>query len=78
MSRLAVEIANPVPGGMRFTRRPEHFINAGLAVMDRGKLRFHETYHKEVEQIRTDSDVHYWNGSSRRKGAMYLPGQVRC
>lgn len=78
MSRLAVEIDNPVPGGMRFTRRPEHFIQAGLAEMRGHKLHFHETYHKEVERIRTDSDVHYWNGSSKRKGAMYLPGQVRC
>ncbi len=73
MSKFAVEIANPVPGGMRFTSRPDHFVQAGLAEMRAGKLHFYEHH----QQQHVTPDRCFWNGSCRRPGAMYLPGQVR-
>lgn len=75
MSKSAVRIANPVPGGMTYTSRPDHFIAAGLAYMDGGQLWFYESHQERKHQ---DPDVLYWNGACTRKGAMYLPGQVRC
>jgi hypothetical protein len=72
LSKHAVEIINPLPGGMRYTCKPEHFVSIGVAQMQGGKLMFHDKHQERF----TPRTKYFWNGS---QGAlkMHKPGEVR-
>jgi hypothetical protein len=73
LSKAAIEILNPLPGGMRYTTRSQYFINMGIAVMCGNKLQFHEENQVRKETLR---DVAFWNGSDN-PNKMHKPGEVR-
>jgi hypothetical protein len=81
MSRKIIEIANPLPGGQRFTstKRAKQYCCTGAAYMLRdGRLQFRAHIQ---EHRRPASDVYirgivWWNGSDSDPGAMHRPGEV--
>ena len=81
MSREIVEIANPLPGGQRFTsaKRAEQYCRTGAAYMMRdGRLQFRA---RIQEQRRQASDIYirgkvWWNGNDSDPSAMHRPGEV--
>ena len=72
LSKHAVEILNPLEGGMRYTSRPDHFMNIGVAEMQGGKLVFYENSQERF----LPRTKYFWNGD---QGAykMHRPGEVR-
>lgn len=79
MSRHVIEIANPLPGGQRFTslKRAEQYCRQGSAYMLKdGRLQFRA---RVQAQRRTGSDVYirdtvWWDGAD--PGGMHRPGEV--
>jgi hypothetical protein len=72
MTQSAIEIANPLPGGMKYTSKANYYISVGIAFMDGNKLRFTET-NQERKLLR---DISFWNGSDNPT-KMHRPGEVR-
>lgn len=72
LSSDAVKIINPLPGGMRYTCRPEHFVRLGLAEMQQGKLYFLG----RSDEAFIGRDKIFWNGS-QGENKMHRPGEVR-
>jgi len=81
MSRKIVEIANPLPGGQRFTsaKRAGQYCHTGAAYMLRdGRLQFRARIQAQRRQV---SDVYirstvWWNGNDSDASAMHRPGEV--
>ena len=73
MSKNATEILNPVSGGMKYTNRPQHFIDMGIAYMCGNKLAFLEEHQARQMIYR---DILFWNGDADPE-RMYKPGEVR-
>jgi hypothetical protein len=72
LSKHAVEIANPLPGGMKYTCRPDHFVSLGVAEMQGEKLVFHEKHQERF----TPRTKYFWNGDAGEL-KMHQPGEVR-
>jgi len=76
MTRHAVEIANPLPGGMEYTSpsRAQDYINMGIAYMVGNKLQFDEEHQVRKQVLRS---MTFWNGSDDPR-KQHRPGEVRC
>lgn len=62
-----------MPGGMRYTSRPEKFIDMGIASMQHGKLVFVDNHQARIVHYH---NMTYWNGSAHPTH-MHRPGEVR-
>lgn len=72
LSKRAIEIINPLPGGMKYTCKPEHFVQIGVAEMHEGKLLFRESHQDRF----IPRSKYFWNGA-QSPIKMHQPGEVR-
>jgi hypothetical protein len=88
LSRVRIEIANPLPGGSRWTSltRAEGFVRRGLAMMRDEVLVFYgpdSEFYSRLDAIEFEravvegrGDRVYWNGRQAKHQATHLPGEV--